>query len=371
MARSLRSAGLACAALAVLAAATPVPEPAAPPRPPVDAPNHGTAETPIDAREINQSTAAAKNLPLWAMRAYPAPRPAAPVDAPRPVAGPNYPAHVTDAARPPKPRRRVPPSCSRDGAHCIAPLTYDRDVCRTLRGTAREAGIDPHFFARLIWQESLFDPYAISPAGALGIAQFIPSTAKLRGLDDPFNPAAALQASARYLADLIEKFGNPGMAAIAYNGGEGRAASFAAREGGLPGETRHYVRVITSLPAEAWRDTPPESFDLSLDPSQPFEPACRAMAAGRAPGSKDRPRQWALIYSAHPDHRIASTRAEAMRRNYPSFFADAEIALRKGRLPGRTQPYFLATLPYADESAARRQCNRLRVAGGGCMVLQR
>ena len=62
----------------------------------------------------------------------------------------------------------------------------------------------------------------------------MPGTAELRGLEDPFNPAEALTASARYLADLARDFGNIGLAAVAYNGGEARAAVFVAAKGAPP-----------------------------------------------------------------------------------------------------------------------------------------
>ena len=116
------------------------------------------------------------------------------------------------------------------------------DVCRTIEAVAEANALDPSFFARLIWKESLFDAGAVSPKGAQGIAQFIPETAQLRGLEDAFNPAEALSASARYLSELSRDYGNIGLAAVAYNGGEGRLARFLDRKDGLPAETRAYVR---------------------------------------------------------------------------------------------------------------------------------
>ncbi len=76
------------------------------------------------------------------------------------------------------------------------------------------------FFTRLIWKESIFDAQAVSPVGAEGIAQFMPGTAKLRGLKNSFDHREALAAAADYLAFLTEKFGNLGLAAAAYNFGE-------------------------------------------------------------------------------------------------------------------------------------------------------
>jgi Transglycosylase SLT domain/D-alanyl-D-alanine carboxypeptidase len=67
--------------------------------------------------------------------------------------------------------------------------------------------------------ESNFNPYASSPAGAQGIAQFIPSTAAAYGLDDPFDPEAAIEAQAHLMSDLLGQFGDPALALAAYNAG--------------------------------------------------------------------------------------------------------------------------------------------------------
>src|ERR1700730_1595281 len=78
------------------------------------------------------------------------------------------------------------------------------------------------FFTRLIWQESRFDPAAVSPAGAQGIAQFMPQTAAMRGLTNAFEPLQALRESASYLRELRLTFrGNLGLATAAYNAGPG------------------------------------------------------------------------------------------------------------------------------------------------------
>jgi hypothetical protein len=131
--------------------------------------------------------------------------------------------------------------------------TFASDVCRLIENRAKWRGIDVHFIARLIHTESRFSPSAISPAGAQGIAQFIPSTARLRKLADPFDPATALTASIDYLAELKGRFGNLGLAAVAYNAGEGAAARFVAGRG-IPYETENYVLTITGRPAQDWRD---------------------------------------------------------------------------------------------------------------------
>src|ERR1700749_1261710 len=106
-------------------------------------------------------------------------------------------------------------------------------------------GVPGGFFARLIWQESHFNANAVSYAGAEGIAQFMPATGRFNGLQNAYNPAEALWRSARYLSQLRQKFGNLGLAAAAYNGGEGAAARFIAGTGYLAVQTLDYVEIIT------------------------------------------------------------------------------------------------------------------------------
>ena len=81
------------------------------------------------------------------------------------------------------------------------PVTVGR-ICAIIEREADRNGIPRDFFARLIFKESRFDPGAVSPAGAEGIAQFMPGTAAMRGLDDSFDIGKALPASAKYLGDL-------------------------------------------------------------------------------------------------------------------------------------------------------------------------
>jgi hypothetical protein len=73
--------------------------------------------------------------------------------------------------------------------------------------------------AAQLMAESNFNPYASSPAGAQGIAQFIPSTAASYGLRDPFNPVEAIDAEAHLMSDLINQFGSAQLALAAYNAG--------------------------------------------------------------------------------------------------------------------------------------------------------
>jgi hypothetical protein len=134
-----------------------------------------------------------------------------------------------------------------------APRPISRaNVCNAVASAARANDLPVPFFANLIWQESNFNPRVVSPAGAQGIAQFMPETARQYGLVNPFDPIHALNAAGRFLNKLVAQFGNLGLAAAAYNAGPGRVNDFVNRRRQLPGETKDYVVRITGHPAEKW-----------------------------------------------------------------------------------------------------------------------
>jgi hypothetical protein len=118
------------------------------------------------------------------------------------------------------------------------------------------------FFANLIWQESRLRDNAVSPKGAVGIAQFMPKVAAKSGLENPFDPTQALPASAKLLHELFDRFGNLGYVAAAYNAGTQRVLDWLDRGRSLPRETRSYVMNITGRSIELWRKTPPDEADL-------------------------------------------------------------------------------------------------------------
>ena len=77
--------------------------------------------------------------------------------------------------------------------------------------------------------ESNFNPFAVSPAGAQGIAQFMPGTAAAYGLDDPFDAPAAIDAQAHLMSDLLRQFGSVPLALAAYNAGPGAGGGLRLR----------------------------------------------------------------------------------------------------------------------------------------------
>jgi hypothetical protein len=125
------------------------------------------------------------------------------------------------------------------------------DLVQLAQQDAIKYGISPVYFVRQIYAESGFNPNAYSPAGAIGIAQFIPSTAAALGVN-PYDPVSSLDGAARYMASLSKQFGGDyakGLAA--YNAGSGTVQNAVNSAGDnwlsvMPYETQVYIRKITA-----------------------------------------------------------------------------------------------------------------------------
>ena len=111
--------------------------------------------------------------------------------------------------------------------------------------SARRAGVAPALLAAVLKAESDFRPDVVSSAGAQGIAQFMPTTARGMGVRDPFDPAQAIPGAARLLAAGIREFGSVPLALASYNAGGGAVR----RYGGIPpyAETQAYVARVLAL----------------------------------------------------------------------------------------------------------------------------
>ena len=128
---------------------------------------------------------------------------------------------------------------------CIGLKSYTADVCTAIERYAAISGLPVGYFARLVWQESHFDANAMSFAGAQGIAQFMPGTARALGLADPFDAEQAIDAQAHLMRDLLRRFAAVPFALAAYNAGPAPVAACMC----VPpyAETRGYVARILGL----------------------------------------------------------------------------------------------------------------------------
>lgn len=115
---------------------------------------------------------------------------------------------------------------------------------RIVQAAAVRHGVDPSLLTAVASVESGWDPQAVSPAGAVGLLQLEPETARELGAD-PLDPAQSADAGARYLRWLLDRFGDLKLALAAYNAGPGAVE----RYGGVPPypEAERYVQRILAL----------------------------------------------------------------------------------------------------------------------------
>ncbi|WP_317625110.1 lytic transglycosylase domain-containing protein [Rhodalgimonas zhirmunskyi] len=256
---------------------------------------------------------------------------------------------------------------------CIRPAHFVHDTCQAIEHFAAQSGLDPGFFARLIWQESRFDPFALSPVGAQGIAQFMPQTAELRGLRDPFNPAEALEHSAQYLAEMARRYGNLGLAAVGYNGGERRAEGIIAGTGGLARETVNYVAIITGLSWQDWLEPDVATPDLALSKGQTFRAACYQLARDRKlspmPRPKPRVNPWGVQVAFGVTKGRAKAAFKAKTRACSGLVKGAPVDYiwQKSRASPKGG-YFMARIGRASRDEAWGLCRKLKARGCVCAV---
>ncbi|MCA6120873.1 lytic transglycosylase domain-containing protein [Bradyrhizobium sp. WSM 1704] len=300
------------------------------------------------------------------------------------ASGPNTKAGETnnaaDRPAPDSPASSAPAPAQTPSA---AKLEGPQQYCKVLEETALKNGLPPDFFVRLIWQESNFDPNSVSHAGAQGIAQFMPGTARWRGLADPFEPLPAIQESARWLRELREQFGNLGLAAAAYNGGPRRVQDWLAGRGNLPGETRAYVRIITGKSAEEWAQGSLEDRvhtaaamacgdivrgtlvkALPAGPRGPGrEPATPAQQAAWGP--------WGLQLAGGPSQsRVLADYQQLQKRFAPVLGDRAPLVLRTSRAGPGSASWYLVRVAETTRERANQLCARLEKIGGSCLVFR-
>jgi soluble lytic murein transglycosylase-like protein len=165
-----------------------------------------------------------------------------------------------DVAASPQPAFRIPADI---------PTSGDEELDRIIFEAGQKQGVDPRFLHAVIWQESKYQLRARSHAGAQGLMQLMPDTAKRFGCDDPHDAAENIEAGTKYLSWLLKRFsGNVELALAGYNAGEGAVD----RYDGVPpyNETRNYVKIISKRYGKIYHPVlPPDQaaqvFQLSTD----------------------------------------------------------------------------------------------------------
>ncbi|MEM7498128.1 MAG: lytic transglycosylase domain-containing protein [Pseudomonadota bacterium] len=243
-------------------------------------------------------------------------------------------------------------------------------ICALIKDAAGTHGLPPPFFARLIWKESRFDEKALSPKGAQGIAQFMPGTAKLVGLADPWDARQAIPASAAHLADLRDALGNWGLAAAAYNAGAGRVNRWLRGASTLPGETLDYVYSITGEPADFFRKRSVALPPRPLAKGASFEAACAALPIIRTRAAfAAAPRlPWGAQIAGNINRGRAAAQMNRIKRRYARAIGSAPLQLVPKRGPRGTRPLWSGQAGAKSRRAAARLCLRIKSAGGACVV---
>lgn len=155
-------------------------------------------------------------------------------------------AFAPEAIASPKPALEIPADI---------PTSGDKELDLIIYKAGLSHGIDPRFLHAVIWQESKYKLQAKSHAGAQGLMQLMPATAKRFGCDDPYDAAENIEAGTKYLSWLLKRFeGNVALALAGYNAGEGSVDKY----DGIPpyNETRNYVRIISNRYGKNYHPVP-------------------------------------------------------------------------------------------------------------------
>lgn len=255
--------------------------------------------------------------------------------------------------------------------------TVDEAICRLIEASAHSHQLPVGFFTRLIWRESNFRLDVVSHAGAQGVAQFMPGTARERGLADPFDPEAAIPAAAALLADLRRRFGNLGLAAAAYNAGPERVRQWLSGRSGLPAETVTYVARITGRTAEDWAEAVRSA---AAEPSADQERCLATLALFRQPGGGEYVQlgsgpapfaPWGVQIAGNFSKAVALAGYQRVRKRFAQILGDLQPMVIGTRMRSRgRRPFYRIRLPAETRQAANDLCDRLRAAQGSCVVLK-
>jgi Transglycosylase SLT domain/SPOR domain len=263
------------------------------------------------------------------------------------------------------------------GEALAGPKPFVDVVCPIMQEQAEARGLPPMPFVRLIWKESRFNPQAVSPKGAQGIAQFMPATAEQRGLYDPFQPKLAIIHSASLLADLRREFGNFGLAAAAYNAGAERVRAWLAGSSSLPFETEDYVQFVTGRAAAEWKLKETELPQALKIAGAEVQESCRALAplVVRAVYETEPLtvsgtwRPWGVQVSTSFSKVNALAQFDRLRHAHGALLGGSDPFVRPERNLSRgRRSLYMVQIGADSRDEANKLCTSLRAEGGACIV---
>jgi hypothetical protein len=265
---------------------------------------------------------------------------------------------------------------SADGAESASQEQPAMDpICTLIETAAQAQGLPVAFLTRLIWRESGFQSNVTSPAGAQGVAQFMPGTAAERGVVNPYDPEQAIRKAAEMLAVLKGQFGNLGLAAAAYNAGPSRVATWLAGAGLLPDETLDYVAAVTGHPVEDWMAgaTAAKAGDNALfaKSSCAAEVAVVRASAPSAAALSSLTAPWGVQIAGGFSKAAALAVYQRARTLYPGALGNLEPMVIGGRLRSRGfNSFYRVRAPAATRVEAEALCDKIFRSGGACLVLR-
>ena len=246
-------------------------------------------------------------------------------------------------------------------------------VCNLIEAHAVGNGLPKDFFARLIWKESRFDPNAVSPVGAEGIAQFMPGTAKMRGLANPFDIEQAIPASAKYLAEMKVSYGNLGLAAAAYNAGENRVSRWLGSGGFLPMETESYVFDVMGEPVDKFADASYAGKIEPLDTKASFAVACRKLPvimSQTVAMASINVKPWGVQVAGNFRRSAAVGQWLRVRSRFPALLSNHDPVVSRVRTPIGRRGIYAVRIGADSRREADGICGKLHGVGGACIVVR-
>jgi hypothetical protein len=245
-------------------------------------------------------------------------------------------------------------------------------ICDLIAFNADRHDLPRDFFARLIWKESRFDEQAVSPVGAEGIAQFMPATARIVGLADSFDKEQAIPASARHLADLRRTLGNLGLAAAAYNAGEGRVDRWLRSGGFLPLETEEYVLDIMGEDAANFSAREHQGTIRRLHKQLEFDAACRQLPiimSRTVPMARVHTKRWGVQVAGNFRRAAAVGQWQRVRSRF-AILRQYQAVVGRVRSPIARRGIYAVRIGVDSRASADKICAQLRTVGGSCVVMR-